>query len=653
MTAEAERGDGVRSAGAGLVIRGLGVRYHGRDTDALTDLDLGVGPGELVGVAGRNGAGKSTLVLAAGGLVPRIIRARVRGSITVDGEPVLGTDPSRRRHRVGVVFSSPHNQISATKFTVREELAFGLENIGVPRAEMEARIERVMADLGIAHLAERYPFHLSGGEQQRVAIASVLVMGSDVLVLDEPTAQLDPVATTTVADLLEQEAHRGIAVLVAEHSVRVLLRTERCLLLEAGRTVAEAEPAIALGSANLRPLGLSSPIIVVLAELAGVAGRGAFDEAAVAAALAEVGRAGRVAGRAHGAGEGAGGERSRRQPTSAPPVLGRPRPRVAWEPVRDHPPTAVEVAGLVHRYPGGIEAVRGVTLRIPPGQRVAIVGQNGSGKTTLVKHLNGLLRPDAGEVRIGGASVGGRPVFELARTVGFVFQDPDDQLFNRTVERELRFGPANLRLPAATIDRLVEAALEATGLAPQRLANPHDLGLSERKLVALASVLAMDPAVLVLDEPTTGQDGPGVARIGAIVDAVAAAGRTVVAITHDMEFAAEHFERIVVMRAGEVVLDGSPAEVFAPERAPVLASTGLEPPVAARIGARLGLGTTPTLAALLAALDGTTAPDSPAPYSATAPDGTTGEGTTPRDGPAGPPSGRSSPASGPSARDAS
>jgi energy-coupling factor transporter ATP-binding protein EcfA2 len=643
MTAEAERGDGVRSAGAGLVIRGLGVRYHGRDTDALTDLDLGVGPGELVGVAGRNGAGKSTLVLAAGGLVPRIIRARVRGSITVDGEPVLGTDPSRRRHRVGVVFSSPHNQISATKFTVREELAFGLENIGLPRAEMEARIERVMADLGIAHLAERYPFHLSGGEQQRVAIASVLVMGSDVLVLDEPTAQLDPAATTTVADLLEQEVGRGIAVLVAEHSVRVLLRTARCLLLEAGRAVAEAEPAIALGSANLRPLGLSSPTIVVLAELAGIADRGAFDEAAVAAALA-------------------GRERAAVGQVGEAAAAGRPRPAVDWEPVRDHPPTAVEIAGLVHRYPGGIEAVRGVTLGIPPGQRVAIVGQNGSGKTTLVKHLNGLLRPDAGEVRIGGASVGGRPVFELARTVGFVFQDPDDQLFNRTVERELRFGPANLRLPAATIDRLVEAALEATGLAPQRLANPYDLGLSERKLVALASVLAMDPAVLVLDEPTTGQDGPGVARIGAIVDAVAAAGRTVVAITHDMEFAAEHFERIVVMRAGEVVLDGSPAEVFAPERAPVLASTGLEPPVAARIGARLGLGTTPTLAALLAALDGAAAggdrapvpgrtdatAGSPPPAEATVPGG-----TTPSAGPFGPPSGRSSPASGPSARDAS
>ncbi len=573
-------------AGAGLAIEGLTIRYHGREADALANLDLRVEAGELVGVAGRNGAGKSTLTLAAAGLIPRIIRAHVAGSVTVDGEPVLGTDPARRRHRVGIVFSSPHNQISATKFTVREELAFGLENIGLPRTEMDARIERVMADLAIDHLADRYPYHLSGGEQQRVAIASVLVMGSDVLVLDEPTAQLDPVSAATVVELLEGERARGIAVLVAEHAVGVLLRTGRCLLLEAGRTVALDAPSRALSARTLQPLGLRPPTVLALAALAGVADRDAFDEAAVAAALAR-----------RRAAEGV-------RPFGVEVPATRSSPATPWDPVRDHPPTAVEINGLVHRYPGGVEAVRGVSLTIPPGQRVAIVGQNGSGKTTLVKHLNGLLRPAAGEVRIGGEPVAARPVFELARTVGFVFQDPDDQLFNRTVEREVRFGPANLRLPEATIERLVEAALVATGLADRRAANPYDLGLSERKLVALASVLAMDPAVLVLDEPTTGQDGPGIERIGAIVDAVAAAGRTVVAITHDMEFAAEHFERIVVMRAGEVVLDGAPAEVFAPEQTAVLASTGLEPPVAARIGALLGLGSTPTLRSLLTALAG-------------------------------------------------
>jgi energy-coupling factor transport system ATP-binding protein len=184
-------------------------------------------------------------------------------------------------------------------------------------------------------------------------------------------------------------------------------------------------------------------------------------------------------------------------------------------------------------------------------------------------------------------------VAELARTVGFVFQNPDDQLFERSVAREVAFGPRNLGLPGADIGRLVEGSLDAVGLGAEGATNPYDLDLSRRKLVALAGILAMDPALLVLDEPTTGQDTDGVARVGTIVEAFRASGRSVVTITHDMEFAATHFGRIVVMRAGEVVADGAPAEIFAPANRALLASTGLTPPPAARIAALLGLTTTP------------------------------------------------------------
>jgi energy-coupling factor transport system ATP-binding protein len=234
-----------------------------------------------------------------------------------------------------------------------------------------------------------------------------------------------------------------------------------------------------------------------------------------------------------------------------------------------------------------------VDLEIPPGESLAIVGQNGSGKTTLVKHLNGLLRPAAGSVAIDGRDIARDPVHELAATVGFVFQNPDDQLFNRTVEREIRFGPKNMKLTEPETDRLVGDALAAIGLETERTANPYDLNVSSRKLVALGSVLATDPAILVLDEPTTGQDGPGVTRVGSIVESFKAAGRTVIAITHDMEFAARHFHRIVVMRQGEVVLDGPPTEVFGSTNVDLLASTGLTPPPAARIAARLGLDVVP------------------------------------------------------------
>ena len=220
-----------------------------------------------------------------------------------------------------------------------------------------------------------------------------------------------------------------------------------------------------------------------------------------------------------------------------------------------------------------------------------------------MKHLNGLLRPAEGRVILAGKPNEASSIAELAATVGFVFQNPDEQLFERSVEREVAFGPRNLGVPAATIAERVTDSLTAVGLVGERSTNPYDLDLSRRKLVALAGVLAMDPAVLVLDEPTTGQDADGLARVGAVVEAMEQAGRTVVAITHDMEFAATHFGRIVVMRDGVVVVDGPPEQVFAPAGFELLASTGLTPPPAARIAARMGLDTvTFDAAGLLASL---------------------------------------------------
>jgi energy-coupling factor transport system ATP-binding protein len=260
------------------------------------------------------------------------------------------------------------------------------------------------------------------------------------------------------------------------------------------------------------------------------------------------------------------------------------------------------VEGLGHVYPDGTRALDGVSLVIPAGARLAIVGQNGSGKTTLVRHLNGLLRPTEGRVLIDGRDVAGERVAALARRVGLVFQDPDRQIFSGRVRSEVAFGPRNLGLRDASLDEAVAAALEAVGLAGDADTNPYDLGFSRRKLLALASVLAMGTPAVVLDEPTTGQDAMGVARVQAIVAQLAAAGRTVIAIGHDMRFVAEAFERVVVMRAGRIALDGSPTEVFAEPNWPVLASTYLEPPLAARVGAAAGLGSTPSESSLVDAL---------------------------------------------------
>ena len=265
--------------------------------------------------------------------------------------------------------------------------------------------------------------------------------------------------------------------------------------------------------------------------------------------------------------------------------------------------TQIRLEAVRHVYrAGGVTALDGVDLAIAGGERLALIGQNGSGKTTLVQHLNGLLRPTAGRVLLDGVDSAGRRVAQLAATVGLAFQDPDRQIFSRSVRDEVAFGPRNLGRRGAALRLAVDAALDAVGLTDAAEDNPYDLGVSRRKLLGVASVLAMETPVLVLDEPTTGQDLRGAERVRSVIDAVSAQGRTVIGISHDMEFVADAFERVVVMRAGRVVLDGQPGEVFAERSWPTLASTFLEPPAAARIGAGLGLGATPTDAALIGAL---------------------------------------------------
>ena len=263
---------------------------------------------------------------------------------------------------------------------------------------------------------------------------------------------------------------------------------------------------------------------------------------------------------------------------------------------------AIEIRRVGFTYPGGVRALDSVDLSIGPGETLGIIGQNGSGKSTLVRHLNGLLRPTDGQILLDGTTVGRRHVAELAALVGIAFQDPDRQIFAGRVRTEVAFGPRNLGLRGAELDRRVTEALEAVGLAGTDEENPYDLGYSRRKLLAIASVLAMRTPIVVLDEPTTGQDLRGVARVRSIVAALAAEGRTVITISHDMRFVAETFRRVVVMRAGRIVLDGTPADVFGEPSWDVLASTYLEPPLAARVGARLGLGSTPTEASLVGAL---------------------------------------------------
>ncbi len=251
----------------------------------------------------------------------------------------------------------------------------------------------------------------------------------------------------------------------------------------------------------------------------------------------------------------------------------------------------ITISDLHFTYPSGVEALRGVNLAIATGQAVAVLGENGAGKTTLVKHLNGLLRPTRGQVMVGDWDTRQHTVARLAGRAGYVFQNPDDQLFERNVRSEVTFGPRNLGRTEAEARRDAADALTLVGLEACATANPYDLHLSQRKLLALATVLAMRTPVVILDEPTTGQDASGIARISGVIEMLKAAGRTVIAISHDVDFCAEHFERVILMAAGQILADGPASAVFA--RNDALRQADVEPPQLVRLAAALGFNSSP------------------------------------------------------------
>lgn len=250
----------------------------------------------------------------------------------------------------------------------------------------------------------------------------------------------------------------------------------------------------------------------------------------------------------------------------------------------------IEIKNLYFTYPTSVEALRGISLTIESGEQVAIVGQNGAGKTTLVKHFNGLLQPTRGQVLIGDWDTSKHSVAKLARRVGYVFQNPDEQLFSRNVGSEVAFGPKNLGFDAERIEVLVKDALALTQLSDKTETNPYDLSATWRKMVTLASILSMDTDILIFDEPTTGQDAASVARIADVIAALRKRGKTVITITHDIDFCAENFERVIAISQGKILLDGRATDVLGQEE--ILASTYVDPPQLTRLGKRLGLKNT-------------------------------------------------------------
>jgi energy-coupling factor transporter ATP-binding protein EcfA2 len=477
-----------------LTLEAASYRHAGAATETLREVSLTLHEGELAALTGASGSGLSTLCLVLGGLAPRVVGGELQGHLRLDGQDTSTWPMHRFPEHVVVGLGRPAAQLSLVVDTVFEEVAFGPANLGRPRDELVGRTWAALEAIGIAPLAGRDPRRLSGGEQQLVVLAGLLAMGARHLVLDGPLAHLDPTTRDIVLDVLRRHAAEGHAVLVAEH-----------------------RPHLLAGGCDTQ------------------------------AHLVE----GRLVREPPGTPPESGGRAA-----SAPAPLER-------SPV--HPATArtsgsapdIVLEGVTHRYPTGVMALEAVDLTIRGGETVAIMGRNGSGKTTLVRHLDGLLRPTSGRVRLGGEDVARRSVAQLAGTVALGFQDPDRQIFARSVRAEVELGPRQLRREPRVRDTAVERALDAVGLADEAASHPADLPEGSRRLLALASLLAMECPILVLDEPTAGLDDAGAHIVERIVAAERALGHTVIAVSHDDRFVARSFERVVRLDGGRIVDDGA------------------------------------------------------------------------------------------------
>lgn len=510
--------------------------YADQSTPVLADFSVSLHAGEFVLVVGPSGAGKSTFLRCLNGLAPHFYGGRWAGHVNVLGRDPVLLAPRGMADLVGFVFQDPEAQFVVD--TVEDELAFAMENFALPAATMRKRVEEVLDQMGIAHLRSRRINTLSGGEKQRVAIAAVLALQPEVLVLDEPTSQLDPQAAEEVLVALRHlNADLGLTIILSEHRLeRVAQYADRVLYLPAlGSPPVLGEPRTVLAQLPLVPplveLGRTldwKPLPLTIKE-----GR------AFARPLLDRLRAGEQAGR------GAEARRSEGEEQYA---------------VRtSHHPPAVTVRGLHYSYDGHA-ALRGIDLVVQPGEFVALMGRNGSGKSTLLKQLVGLLKPDEGEVRVGTLDTRRADLEAIVKIVGYVPQHPGMLLFGETLAAELAFTRKSHGMPPdAEADCIL---LESLGLGKLAGRDPRDLSGGEQQRAALAAILVAEPQIVLLDEPTRGLDYAQKRNLAELLVALKRAGKTIILATHDVELAAACADRVVLLAEGQVVVDGPAREVM-------------------------------------------------------------------------------------------
>ncbi|MFQ6080503.1 MAG: ABC transporter ATP-binding protein [Candidatus Bathyarchaeia archaeon] len=548
-----------------IAVEGVTFTYLGSEESAIRNINLRVKKGEILMITGPSGAGKTTLCRLLNGLIPQYFRGKLEGKVLVNGVDTKKTTIGALSQTVSLLFQDPASQLVCP--TVMDEVAFGPENLGVDPVEIRQRVDENVKAVRLGGYEERNPHSLSGGEQQACALAAIMAMKPEVYVLDEPTSNLDPLGSHQVLSLLVELSRRERkTMIIVEHKMEELLPlVDRLIVMNEGRIVLEGEVRKLLEDVELmEKMGLKPPQVTLLTSKL----RRYVPFERLPLTLEEGIDLLRRALR----------DRIKvKEAQIKPQPLPRAKERKGGEIIR--------VENLWHVYPGEVTALRGVNLTIYEGEFVAIIGQNGSGKTTLVKHFNGLLKPTKGRVSVYGVDTSKASIAELSKRVGYAFQNPDHQLCNETVRKELAFGPINLGFSENEIEERVAKAAERLGLKGVLDEKPFSLSKGERQRVAIASILTMGPEVLIIDEPTTGQDYRMSKEIMDFCKALNEEGKTIIVITHDMNLAAEYSERVIVLKDGEILCEGPPGEVFS--QVEMLEKTYLEPPQITRLAQRL------------------------------------------------------------------
>ena len=503
-----------------IEINDLSFTYENRTTPALDHVNLSVEDQESVLLAGVSGSGKSTLLKCMNGLIPHRYVGEYGGHVNLRGKRVADSGLHELSLVVGTVLQEPDKQLVSS--SVEDDVAFGPCNLALPRSEIENRVKRSLASMEILQFRERSIFALSGGQKQRLAIAGVLAMEPDIVLFDEPLANLDSNGVRLMQDVLRNLRKEGKTMIVAEHRTEEILRANptRVVVFDKGRVVADStDPEVLIDFADV----LKTPAEYALKRRLPPEKR----KAALDSLLSSV---------------------STERKLAVASDLGQ---------------ELVRIENITFEYPGGIKALDGVTLSIHEGERIAILGNNGAGKSTLALGMIGILKPTQGRILVSGRDTRQLSVSEIAESVGIVFQNPFSMLFAKTVREELAFGPKNIGLALQEISELIPQTAGECTIEHLLDKSPFASSYGEKKRICVGAVLTMRPKCIILDEPTSGQDYRSYSEFMDFICSLSERVRSLILITHDTDLAVEYTDRAVILKDGKVVADGRTRKILA------------------------------------------------------------------------------------------